>query len=252
MTVWLFASCRNNESRSIQLAKDYLHISNHISLVVPVIVEISNDPFYLKELLANQADTSLSCATFRYVSGDTSTMLGPIEFEIDYFQGCLDNDGIAKAGVLVCNLQGSFSSLNSECLVAFDGFKIANDFFWGGFDILNKDTNKWKIITKDYAIQSNKKLTSFEDTLLFCKISGDSSNNFDHEFLISSKGLLNSAVSGYSIDLVKKMSCNWFSQGIIELNIEDETKQIINLGMGDCDNEAILQIGVDEFVIEMN
>ena len=40
--------------------------------------------------------------------------------------------------------------------------------------------------------------------------------------------------------------------GIIELDIEDQTKQIINLGSGDCDNEALLEIGAYDFVVQMN
>ena len=248
----LFSSCRNNESRSIQTAKDYLHISNHLSTVVPFVIKVSEDSTYLKQLLSNQSDTSFSCASFNYISGDTTSMEGPIEFEIDFYQGCVDNDGIAKAGLVYCILQQPVSNIVAVCQVQFDGFKISNDFFWGGFNLTTKDINKWKVITTDYSIQSVKKQTTLLDTLLFCKVSTNSFNSLDDQFIISSIGLLNQSVEGYSTDLVKIVGCNWFSQGIIELDIEDQTKQIINLGAGDCDNEALLEIGAYDFVVQMN
>ena len=81
--LFLFASCRNETSLSIQSAEDYLLVANDISCVVPLVVNASENPQYLKKLLMKKTDTSNTCASFNYIAGDTSTMLGLITFEID-------------------------------------------------------------------------------------------------------------------------------------------------------------------------
>ena len=246
------SSCRNEASLSIQSANDYLLVTKDISSVVPIVVNASKDPLYLKKLLIKQSDTSNTCATFRYINGDTSNMLGVIEFEIDFYQGCTDRDGLNKAGVIKCELDNSLNIVNACCKLEFDGFQITNDFIWGGMTIENKDVNKWKVITKDFLLQSGKKSIVFVDTLLFEKTAGIITSSFnDDEFLISSNGELNSNVLGYSNDLCKKYNCSWLSKGFLELNIYDQSKQLIDLGSNECDNEAILQIGGEEYLLEM-
>ena len=248
----IFTSCRNETSLSIQSAEDYLLIANDISCVVPLVINSSKDPQYLKKLLMKKTDTSNSCASFNYVAGDTSSMLGLITFEIDFFQGCIDKDGLNKAGIIKCELTNSLNIVNAICKVEFDGFRISDDFIWGGVTLENKGLNKWKVVTEDFLLQSGKESLVFVDTLLFEKKSGILTSTFsDDEFIFSSKGELNSNVTGYSHDLRKNYNCSWVSKGVLELNIYDQTKQIINFGQDECDNEAFLQIGEDEYLIEM-
>ena len=248
----IISSCRNEASLSIQSAKDYLLVTKDISSVVPVVVNASKDLVYLKTLFNKHGDSSNTCATFRYINGDTSNMLGVIEFEIDFHQGCLDKDGLDKAGIIKCELDNSLSIINACCKLEFDGFQITDDFIWGGMTIENKDENKWKVITEDFLLQSGKKSIVFVDTLLVEKIAGITTYSFiDDEFMISSKGELNSNVLGYSHDLCKRYNCSWLTQGVLELNIDDHAKQIIDLGSNECDNEAILQIGDEEYLLEM-
>ena len=246
------SACRNETSLSIQSAKDYLLITKDICSVVPIVVNVSKDPIYLKTLLNKHSDSSNTCATFRYINGDTANMLGVVEFEIDFYQGCTDKDGLNKAGIIKCELHNSLNTINACCKLSFDGFQIANDFLWGGMTIENKDVNKWKVVTEELLLQSGKEYIFFVDTLLFEKIAGIATYSFkDDEFIISSKGELNSNVSGYSNNLCKKYNCSWLSKGILELNIYDYSKQIINLGSNECDNEATLQIGEEEYFLEM-
>ena len=248
----LISACRNEASLSIQSAKDYLLVTTDISSVVPLVVNASKDLVYLKTLFNKHGDSSNTCATFRYINGDTSNMLGVIEFEIDFYQGCLDKDGLNKAGIIKCELDNSLNIVNACCKLEFDGFQITNDFIWGGMTIENKDVNKWKVITKDFLLQSGKEYIVFVDTLLFEKIAGITTYSFiDDEFMISSNGELNSNVLGYSNDLCKKYNCSWLSKGFLELNIYDQSKQLIDLGSNECDNEAILQIGDEEYLLEM-
>lgn len=251
--LFLFASCRNETSLSIQSAEDYLLVANDISCVVPLVVNASENPQYLKKLLMKKTDTSNTCASFNYIAGDTSTMLGLITFEIDFFQGCVDEDGLNKAGIIKCELSNSLNVVDAICKVEFDGFRIANDFIWGGLSIENKGFNKWKVVTDDFLLQSGKESLVFIDTLLFEKKAGILSASFsDDEFVFSSKGELNDNVTGYSHDLRKNYSCSWISKGVLEINIYDQTKQIINMGIDECDNEAVLQIGEKEYLLEMH
>ena len=248
-----FSSCRNETSQSIQSAKDYLVVSTGVSAVVPQVVNSSKDLQYLKHLLAHQADSSNTCATYSYINGDTVNMVGPLFFDIDFHQGCSDNDGVNKAGIVSCSLFSPLSDLNGVCEVNFDGFRLDNHFIWGGLTIQCKDDRKWKVITQDLRFQNGKKSIAIVDTLLFNMVAGDSSQEFgDDEFLFSSNGSMNFSVNGYSHDLCKKYSCSWLTQGFLELNVEDQSKQIVNLGSNDCDNEAVLIIGGEEYFIEMH
>ena len=49
-----------------------------------------------------------------------------------------------------------------------------------------------------------------------------------------------------STPLVKRMDCDWLTQGVIEITPEGFTTRVIDFGGGVCDNEATLSIG--EFV----
>ena len=57
---------------------------------------------------------------------------------------------------------------------------------------------------------------------------------------------------GILMTCAKNYSCSWLSKGVLEINIYDQTKQIINLGQDECNNEAVLQIGGKEYLLEMH
>ena len=46
-------------------------------------------------------------------------------------------------------------------------------------------------------------------------------------------------------------NCRWFSQGLLEIELSDGLKQVIDFGANDCDNEAIFEMNGSQYIIEM-
>ena len=253
----LLISCRNESSRSLQTGKDYILITSNISSVMPLIIHSSLNSSQVKANLTDQFDTNNTCALFQYISGDTTSMIGPIVYDIDFQHGCSDSDGVHKAGLIHCSLDEYLASVNGTCSVDFDGLQIGGDFLWGGLDIVTYNLNSWKIITRNLRLQSGKKNIILEDTLIFNKIVGQSTSNLilDDDFLISTNGHLidrnNVIGNGYSDNIYKMTYCRWLSQGIIEIDLSDGINQIINFGDNECDNQAMFELGENQYVVEM-
>ena len=250
-------SCRNENNRNLQTGKDYILINNGLSHIIPLVIHSSIDPVQLKLKLMNQSDSLNTCASFHYISGDTSAMNGLIQYDIDFYHGCSDSDGVHKAGIVQCNLDGFLNGLNSSCEVVFDGFQIGGNFLWGGFEIVPINANNWRVITKDLRLQLSKKEIIITDTLLYSRVSGDPTVEFllDDQFLISSNGLIldrnNAFGTGFSANMFKTADCRWFTQGLLEIELSDGLKQIIDFGAMDCDNEAMFEMDGNQYVIEM-
>ena len=257
LALLIFLSCRNESSRNLQTGKDYVLISNNLSHILPLVIQSSFDPSQLKSKLINQMDTNNTCALFQYVSGDTSNMTGAINYNIDFYNGCSDSDGVHKAGIVQCNLDGFLQDLNGSCEVVFDGFRIGGNFLWGGFEITTINANSWTVISKDLRLQLIKKDIIIADTLIYNRVNGENTADLllDDHFLISSNGFMidrNNAIGiGYSDNLYKKADCRWISQGLLEVELSNGLKQIIDFGENECDNEAIFELDGNQYVIEM-
>jgi len=257
LILMVLISCRNESNRNLQTGKDYILINNSLSHIIPLVIQSSIDPLELKTKLSNQIDTNNTCALFQYVSGDTLNMTGLIQYNVDFYHGCSDSDGVHKAGIVQCNLENFLNETDGSCEVIFDGFQIGGNFLWGGFEINTSNTNSWTVITKDLRLQLSKKDIIIADTLVYNRVGGDVTTGLmlDDQFLISTNGLMvdrNNAIGiGYSDNLYKMANCRWFSQGLLEIELSDGLKQIIDFGANDCDNEAIFEMNGSQYVIEM-
>ncbi len=251
------SSCRNESDRNLQTGKDYVLINNSLSHVIPLVIQSSLDPVELKAKLINQMDTINTCAQFQYVSGDTSIMTGEINYNIDFYQGCSDSDGVHKAGIMQCNLNGFLNDVNGGCEVVFDGFQIGGYFLWGGFELNYLNANTWQVITKDLRLQLSKKDIIIADTLVYDRVNGELTPDMllDDQFLISTKGFLidrnNEIGIGFSENLIKMADCRWISQGILEIELSNGQKQVVDFGDNDCDNEAVFELNGNQYIIQM-
>jgi len=253
----LFFSCRSEIDRNIQTAKDYMLMTNKLLSVMPHVIYSSQDSIVLKLLLQSQIDTNNTCATYNLIEGDTLSMLDSIVYNIDFGFGCSDSDQVYKVGIITCAIDSYLNNSNGKCNVEFDGLQIDGYFLWGGVEINATTTSSYEIITNNLRLQSGKDVVVFQDTLL-CKIqNGILTTNYmlDDEYLISSKGILidrdNSVGNGISHDLYKKSSCSWISSGIIEIETDESKKYVVNCGDNYCDNEAVIELNGENYIISM-
>jgi len=257
LLISLFFSCRSETDRNIQIAKDYMLITNKLLSVVPHVIYSSQDSIVLKSLLQSHIDTNNTCATYNLISGDTLSMLDSIVYNIDFGFGCSDSDQVYKAGIITCAIDSYLNNINGNCNVEFDGLQVDGYFLWGGIEISAITSSSYEIITKNLRLQSGKDIIVFQDTLV-CNIqNGIVTTNYmlDDEYLISSIGMLidrdNYVGNGISNDLYKKASCSWISAGIIEIETDESKKYVVNCGDNYCDNEAVIELNGENYIIAM-
>ena len=257
LLISLFFSCRSEIDRNIQTAKDYMLITNKLLSVLPHVIYSSQDSIVLKSLLQSHIDTNNTCATYNLINGDTLSMLDSIVYDIDFGFGCSDSDLVYKVGIITCEIDSYLNNINGNCNVEFDGLQLDGYFLWGGIELSAITSSSYEIITQNLRLQSGKDIVVLQDTLVFNMQNGILTNNYmlDDEYLISSVGMLidrdNYVGNGISNDLYKKASCSWVSSGIIEIETDESKKYVVNCGDNYCDDEAVIELNGENYIIAM-
>lgn len=251
--ILLGSSCTKSKERSSQAAKDYALVLSNISEVTPLIVHTIQSQAYVMDRIRNNSDTLNSCASYLYIAGDTVDIEnGNVVIEV-LFSQCMDFDGVLKNGSLIVNISNYFDVDSAECTVQLTDFSINNNIFSGTLNLKRKGSNEFEITTNNVNVIVGTKQISYEGTWLCTMGTGaDVGLLYDNLLEVEEIGELvdkfGSLVQTIGSDLHRDLTCNWFNQGIAELEDSEGESQILDFGDGSCDNVATVTLA--EFEVD--
>lgn len=254
--ILLAASCNRTKEKSIQPARDYILIQEGLSNVIPLIIHTGQSNNYLMDRIRHGLDTLNSCASYTYLGGDTVDInVEPVQYEINYNQ-CEDYDGELKNGSLMCILNDYFNVDSSSCFVNFDSFSINNNILVGSVLIKRNGGNNYKIITSNLKLIIGTREINYTGTVYYTLSTGSNIDwLYDNQLIVTDKGSLNDRysqeVTVNNAGIIKNLSCEWFSEGFVELEDESKESIVLDYGDGSCDNKGVVTNSGEDIVINL-
>lgn len=200
-------------------------------------------------LKAKPFDSPSSCAAI------TISPIGknfPKTVTVDFGTGCTFNDVVHK-GTVTAVFSAPLTKKNATITVNLTDYYYNDTAFEGILTIVNNGFNANKHLNFNLNIaKANINNPDFE---VNWESSGNvewvkgqlTSTSLDDEFAIkgstsgtTGKGLIFTAA--IIKPLVKKASCRYITEGTVEYQVASNGIQILNYGMGDCDNQATVSI----------
>ena len=202
----------------------------------------------------------LLCGT---VTIDTANAF-PVTVTIDYGSGCQGNDGKTRQGQLIVVVSNSWDSIGTTITITPQNYSVTTG---SGTPVSYSGTIT---ITKTSALSHSFKVTNgkcwnaswtilWECDRTITQTAGSSTiiNPFDDEYQVygtahgtNRDGKIFDVNVPSSDPLVRKMSCQWISDGIFELTPEGLETRTVDFGTpnnGACDDKATLIIKGNKF-----
>lgn len=254
---FFITSCKQNTAKTIQPARDYALIFREISSVIPIAVLETQSTQKIKTILTDSTDTLNTCASFYYISGDTSTSsFQNINFNIDYKSGCVTNDNSFKEGIINCYSFFPFSSSEGKISLNFSNFRVDGNLFSGTI-VVQKTTEGFKATSNNLSISVGKKAIVYSGTSKWVTTIPITSDTLivDNHYQVSDSCQLTSrygdAYTCVSTNLYKLCDCRWFTEGITEIVDSQNETQIIDYGKGTCENKATVSSNNDVYNVDL-
>jgi hypothetical protein len=195
---------------------------------------------------------------------DNSTY--PKTITLDYgASNCIGTDGKARRGKIIATISDVFYTQTTVTTVAFSNYYVNNNRIEGKYSIENLGRNMSENMTfaikvKDFYIYTTAGAISFDGDITIEWSAGSNTvwpNVNDDEYLIT--GLGNGRSSGsenFSLTILSplkyKLSCSWFTSGIMNVEPFGRIKRSIDFGNDVCDNSVKINIAGNISTITIN
>jgi hypothetical protein len=251
MAASLISGCRKSKEKSIQASKDYALVQTNISYVAPLIIHTVQSQNYMMDRIRSGQDTLNSCASYNYISGDTVDIASQnLTVEI-LFSQCMDFDNALKNGSLIIELENYFDADSAMCFVKFDDFSLNDNIISGNLALQRLGGNNFEVITSNLIIFVETRQIKYAGKLKFNMGTGsDALRLYDNNLTIQEEGEITDRFGNFSqtigTDLIRSLSCNWFGEGLVEIEDVDGDSQILDFGLGTCDNLGYITYANEE------
>jgi len=256
----MFSSCRrdknNNTDNDTEMASDN-SISEFAYNDVGNIVDDASDK-KTGDNLGNYK-TSSNCATVTH-----DTVSNPKTITIDFGPtNCLCNDGRYRKGQILVSYTGKYRDSGSVHTITFNNYYINNNHVMGSKQVSNMGKNAsnqsyFNINVNGLIIKASNDSVLWTASRVRTWIQGESTQTWgDDIYEITGNGSGqrangNTWTMNIIQPLVKDLSCNWISEGKIELQPTGKALRTIDFGNGSCDNQATVTINGNVYNITLN
>ena len=247
----LFTNCRKSKEKSIQSSKDYALVQTNISHIAPLVIHTIQSQNYLLKRLRTAEDTLNSCANYTYLQGDTVDIaVQNVKFEI-LFVNCIDFDGALKNGSLIVDLENYFDVDSAVCNVLLDNFSINGNIMSGNISLKRIGSNNFEVQTSNVKVFVETRQISYDGKLTLNLGTGnDIQLLYDNNLAAQEEGALVDRFGNLSLslgnDLERNFTCNWITSGFVELEDSDGDSQVLDFGIGVCDNIGVITFAEEE------
>jgi hypothetical protein len=255
LAVVLIVSCKKEKiDNDTQSANDYAVAKMGYNTFLPLTNGITVNEEGLERAL-------YTCATVTRISGDTTNWPAngdTLVFKADFGNGCLDNDGRTKKGILWLYFYNNFHYANATVKVIPDNYYVDNVKYDGTIMLTNNGNYSYTRTITNGVCSNNSWTIKYDGTATFSWTSGYNTPNDltddIYSYTENSTGINRQGKSftvTTSSALIKKYSCKWISSGVLEIKPEGLATRIIDFGNGTCDNTATLTINDRVFNFSM-
>ena len=180
----------------------------------------------------------------------------PIVISLDWGTGCAGAaDGVTRSGKISVSLSGLMKEKGSVATFSFTDFVSDGNKISGVHRITYVGPNagnnwpRYTVFTEAKIIFPDQKFMTYRAEYTRLQSEGSATLTQDDDVWRiegTASGLTREGVAWtakFPSALVKKMSCQWFSSGSLEVTLAGEAARTINFGDGTCDNKATLNVG---------
>lgn len=249
----LVFGCKKEVDIETQTAVDITLAEKGFNSLLPAVNAIA----YNEPALNRTDSNALSCA--QYIIDTTGFPAIPATMIIDYGTGCLDKDGLYKAGQIHCTVYQRWSSDTAEMSITLNDYKVDQVMYEGEIQLIKYwnsflyyEIDSGKCIDPSFTIYYNSersveqvsgRLTLSQDDDVF-KTTGSSNG-------INRKGTKFTA--NIVKPLTKASTCKWISSGSIDVIPGDLSKRTLSYDKEDedCDNKASITINDKTYDFEL-
>lgn len=253
----LFTACEKREvDNETQSAIDNAEAEMKFADVTTIVNHIGLDEDGVEKGILN------GCPDITVEIDTTTQDSFPKTYTLNYGQGCTGNDGRMRAGELVFVFSNSWMEDEVNVNVSFNDYKVAGINHLGNLSVVKTlSTNGHKLLeitlTEGKLEYANGDVVNYETTRTIEQTEGESTNDTGDDTYV-----LNGSAKGVSrtgrefntfitTPLVRKMTCGYIAEGVIELSPKGFAKRMIDFGDGTCDNLATVTINDSTFEIEL-
>lgn len=247
----VFQSCNKEEVITANIDQELLFenaqidLSNELDFTIGLDVATENST-YTSGRTENTTMTSPPCATIEVE--DATPGVFPKVFTVNFGSGCLHN-GVVRSGILTITFTDYFANFGSQMTVERTNYYVNSRKIEGTVVYQNQTTNvqipKWtRTVTNGKLTTITGSIFTFSGTRTVQQTAGVSTLPLgDNVYEVLSGTHTVSRPNGTSLTvtvvetLIKKYSCNYISQG--KLNLQGSLLDgILDYGNNTCDNEA--------------
>jgi hypothetical protein len=267
----LLNSCKKDKKEvdnETQTVVDNALCEQEFMRIGPSVSERAVSTAGVKKLLPGSAFQVFSTCAVDSLSGDT-TMDAQGNFNannlptitLDWGSGCTDVDGVFRSGKLVTTFSKSYDSVGCVITITPSNYKVSNVTYSGTIritrlaggnapsfrtEVINGHCNSssWSIDfitdkTITYTAGYNTPNDPSDDEI---SITGNSSgkNREGRTFTVTVKTAL-----------VKKASCKWIQQGVVDITPDGLKTRTVDFGNGSCDNTGTFTVNGNTFTFTM-
>jgi len=173
----------------------------------------------------------------------------PKTITINYGEGCKCRDGKFRKGIVILNFTNPLHTPGAVLTINLKDYYVNRAHIEGTKIITNLSTagsHKFSIsINKGKINWSNGRGFTYEGSRIFTQVQGIETSTVNDDVYeiegqsktIYANGII--VVKKTTSPLIRKLSCAWVVQGIVQIAINDRIL-FLDFGNGDCDNKAIL------------
>ncbi|NJM78699.1 MAG: hypothetical protein HC854_01970 [Flavobacterium sp.] len=246
----VFQSCTKEEEITVNIDQELLSanaqidLSNELDFSTGLDVANENNTYSSRN--GNTVMTTPPCATITV--NNTTPGVFPKIFTVDFGTGCLHN-GVVRSGILTITFTNYFANFGSQMTVERTNYYVNSRKIEGTVVYQNQTTNsqipKWtRTVTNGQITTITGAIFTFSGTRTVQQTEGVSTLALgDNVYEVLSGTHTVNRPNGTSLTvtvvekLIKKYSCNYISQG--KLNLQGSLLDgILDYGNNTCDNEA--------------
>jgi hypothetical protein len=204
--------------------------------------------------------TSSNCAVITH-----DTLSTPKSITVDFgTTNCLCNDGRYRKGQILITYTGKYADSGSMRNITFNNYHVNNSHIMGSKTVENMGKNANNQTYFDIDVNGLIIKATTGDSIIWNTnrertwVQGEGTSAWaDDIYHISGSGNGkrangNTWTMNIIQPLVKDLSCNWISAGVIELQPTGKALRTINFGNGNCDNQATVTINGGTYTINLN
>lgn len=269
-----FCSCQKS-----QLNKSDTSIAEDHTLAQMLWDDVANQvnsSSIASELKSDLPDNWSNCAT---VTVDSSSSGYPLTITLDFGEeNCTGMDGRNRRGRLIYTITGKYMDKGTVISLESNDYYV-NDYRIEGTRVMenqgeNNDGHvQFRVVVSDGVITTpDNKTITWESELTTAWAVGSETDFWsvdeqgvpmgvdgllDDVYQITGTGSgTNSEGRSFDMEITSplfwELACRWITQGEIRLKPDDLEARVIDYGNGNCDNEAVVKIGVKEYPIQLH